>query len=822
MVKVADRDSVPATIAIMAKTAREASQTFAFREWAARLATKAGPRDYVGQLRELYNGILERWRYVQEPGEWVHGSARSLIACVLGTRYNGHDDARNLSLANIPSREKGWGDCDDVSTAVAAGVLALGMQARFRVVVRNNGGHVSVVAITPKGETVSLDPVGHPNHTFGWMLPAATDQVSYYDMYGANSANLGRCDCRRGTTRVMTWGGKVRGNVPATFARVPLVPNAQGQYVRAPAPTVLAVPAGYMRGGEFADGLVGIDENGLEWNYDGGTGSWTAQGMAGWADIKRRWKKRIKAVKKVVKKVVKLTRKVQAKILGSKIAQKLVGAALQVWGVPFPATAAVMQAAKTILDKGGLIGLIKLLKKSPKAAFQLVAKAVKQGLLASNLVPPAAKKYLSGEDDGIYAVPGNDGNYYEVSPISAVVELSAVPDYKAAASVPDAKAELNNVSVVLQVQPQAIGSHARKKGQGDSDWYTDAVYFATYPKAPANAGSSAVYKAAWIRINKAVLAAMANANVTKPALPSSPTTKASPIFAVNAQEQAIARQVVADRPTSQAHQGKTYQRQKQTDDVWFTDVAYWRAYPNGPHKIPKSDKSHAQAWLRMQTAVKQALAQAGTPAQKVAPKIELVPATIPPITAPPSSPNIIPIAPMTPAANSTVPTSPPVQSKSGSQCWEDVNQSICVDFVRNPNETLFAKEVVTEVPRTETTRAGVMQRASGQTEAQWLANVAYWRAYPAGPIKIPDTAPLFAEAWARIHKQVKAAMKASSVTPSKPEIQVPDVPSTLPDLPDLPDVTPDVGPDIQPPKTEQKTNWLPIAAAAAAFFLLGK
>lgn len=799
----------------MAKTAREAAQTFAFREWAARLATKAEPRDYVGQLRELYKGILERWRYVQEPGEWVHGNARSLIACVLGTRYNGKEDARDVSLASISSREKGWGDCDDVSTAVAAGVLALGMQARFRVVVRDKGGHVSVVAITPKGETVSIDPVGHPTHPFGWMLPAAADQVSYYDMYGANSANLGRCDCRRGTTRVMDWKGKVRGNVPATFARVPLIANAQGQYVRAPAPTVLTVPAGYMRGGDFADGLAGVDENGLEWTYDGDTGSWLSPGMSGWADVKRRWRKRFKAVKKVVKKVVKFTRKVQAKILGSKIAQKLVGAALQVWGVPFPATAAVMQAAKTILDKGGLIGLIKLLKKSPKAAFQLVAKAVKQGLLASNLVPAGAKKYLSGEDDGIYAVPGNDGNYYEVSPISAIVELSAVPDYQAAQSVPDTKAELNNVSVVLQVKPQAIGTHTRKKGQGDSDWYTDAVYFATYPKAPANASSSAVYKAAWIRINKAVLAAMANGSLKTPALPSTPMTKSTAkIFAVNAQEQAIARQVVADRPTSQAHQGKTYARQKQTDEVWFTDVAYWRAYPNGPHKIPKGDKGHAQAWMRMQNAVKQALAQAGTPAQKVAPKIELKPT----VTAPPTSPNVIPFTPLSPAAN-TVPTSPPVQSKSGSQCWEDVNQSICVDFERNPNETLFAKEVASEVPRTETTRAGVMQKASGQSQAQWLANVAYWRAYPAGPIKIPDTAPLFADAWKRIHTQVKAALKAQNVAPSKPDIVVPDVPSTLPDLPDLPDISPDTTPDTTPDKPEQKTNWLPIAAAAALLFL---
>lgn len=44
----------------MGRTALEAANTPAVREWAATLAAKAGPRDYVGQLRELYGDIVER------------------------------------------------------------------------------------------------------------------------------------------------------------------------------------------------------------------------------------------------------------------------------------------------------------------------------------------------------------------------------------------------------------------------------------------------------------------------------------------------------------------------------------------------------------------------------------------------------------------------------------------------------------------------------------------------------------------------------------------------------------------------------------------
>lgn len=182
----------PFTLATMGRTANEAASTWTFREWASRLATKAPPRDYVRQLGELYRGILRRWRYVAEPEEWIHGTAGSAIDHVLGAKYNRGRLCKNplrCDLEQTPATEKGWGDCDDVATVAAAGVLALGMHPFFRVVRWPGGAHVSVVARTPRRQLVSIDPVGHPEHPFGWVMrPPGGEGPTYYNLEGQRIA----------------------------------------------------------------------------------------------------------------------------------------------------------------------------------------------------------------------------------------------------------------------------------------------------------------------------------------------------------------------------------------------------------------------------------------------------------------------------------------------------------------------------------------------------------------------------------------------------------------------------------------------------------
>ncbi len=169
------------TLDTMRATALEASRTWAIRELAARIATRAGPRDYVGQLRMIYQFIIHRWRYVMEPEEFIHGTARSMLAHVAGTKYNAPgEDPATVDLSAMPLKEHGWGDCDDVATLTASLVAAIGLRAYFRVGSGEAGAHVSVVARLPKGKGVSVDPVGHPKHPFGWVMKAP--RVKYYDV----------------------------------------------------------------------------------------------------------------------------------------------------------------------------------------------------------------------------------------------------------------------------------------------------------------------------------------------------------------------------------------------------------------------------------------------------------------------------------------------------------------------------------------------------------------------------------------------------------------------------------------------------------------
>jgi hypothetical protein len=168
-------------LATMRKTALEASRTWAIRELASRIATRAGPRDYVGQLRKIYEFIIARWRYVMEPEEFVHGTASSALKHVLGTKYNAPgEDPTMVDLDAMPLREHGWGDCDDVATIAASMVMAIGLKAFFRVAQASTGAHVSVVARLPTRMGVSVDPVGYPKHKFGWAMPAP--KIGYYDV----------------------------------------------------------------------------------------------------------------------------------------------------------------------------------------------------------------------------------------------------------------------------------------------------------------------------------------------------------------------------------------------------------------------------------------------------------------------------------------------------------------------------------------------------------------------------------------------------------------------------------------------------------------
>ena len=170
----------------MGKAALDASNTFTLREWAGVLAARAGPRDFLGQLRQLYDGVLNRSRYVMESGEWIDGSARTLLGHMLGAKYNRGPTCpspEHCSIERTPWKQRGWGDCDSYASLMAAGIRALGMKPFFRTIRTPVTAHVAAVAELPGGRgIVSLDPVGHPKKPFGWAMRGG--MVRYWTLNG--------------------------------------------------------------------------------------------------------------------------------------------------------------------------------------------------------------------------------------------------------------------------------------------------------------------------------------------------------------------------------------------------------------------------------------------------------------------------------------------------------------------------------------------------------------------------------------------------------------------------------------------------------------
>jgi hypothetical protein len=168
-------------------------------------------------------------------------------------------------------------------------------------------------------------------------------------------------------------------------------------------------------------------------------------------------------------------------------------------------------------------------------------------------------------------------------------------------------------------------------------------------------------------------------------------------------------------------------------DDWYTNVAFWETYPKAPTKLSAKDpaqKAYRHAWMRLRGKVRKCLT---TPKKKG-------------------------------GGEKIKPTTPKEGTKFPDRVAEIRNSQAVVDhrptsFPRNPS------------PHNK--------RGSGQTEADWLANVAYWTTYPDAPVRITPAKEhrKFVTVWKRIHGLVsvnllhankKEDSKKGGVTPKDP------------------------------------------------------
>lgn len=152
------------TIRQIGKAIKAGSIYLPIRNHAASLATTAGPKNYLGQVKAIYDGMIKNWRYVRDPvsRELVTHSPHAIYQLILA------GDGRGVG------RGKGAGDCDDAAAAVGAQLEAIGFPTRIAVTAPRGApagrmfGHVFVQAQVPGHGWVTVDPVVHPDHGFGW------------------------------------------------------------------------------------------------------------------------------------------------------------------------------------------------------------------------------------------------------------------------------------------------------------------------------------------------------------------------------------------------------------------------------------------------------------------------------------------------------------------------------------------------------------------------------------------------------------------------------------------------------------------------------
>mgnify|MGYP006345084059 CR=1 FL=1 len=176
-------DAVRATVGLMAASIRRSSKDVRIRQHAARLAARARPKDYLGQLAEIWKDFVKNWRYVRDPlrYEMIENSPRAVYQYILGGN-GGLGDGR------------GGSDCDGATIGVCSLCDAIGFPCRIVTMAVSGlqpGRSMSHVyaQVFINGVWITVDPVLYPNGTLGDEAPAS--RRAYWNLSGRMIGNVG-------------------------------------------------------------------------------------------------------------------------------------------------------------------------------------------------------------------------------------------------------------------------------------------------------------------------------------------------------------------------------------------------------------------------------------------------------------------------------------------------------------------------------------------------------------------------------------------------------------------------------------------------------
>lgn len=148
------------------------------RNHAAAVASLARPKDFIGQLRNIYNDFISRWRYVKDPTsrELLTASPEAIWRLTIG------GDGIGVGYG------KGAGDCDCATIALGSMLEGIGFKTRLGTTAPIKArpgrlfGHVFIQAFVPKRGWITVDPVLHPKRPFG--ATAYHSRMALWDLDG--------------------------------------------------------------------------------------------------------------------------------------------------------------------------------------------------------------------------------------------------------------------------------------------------------------------------------------------------------------------------------------------------------------------------------------------------------------------------------------------------------------------------------------------------------------------------------------------------------------------------------------------------------------
>lgn len=157
------------TIDLIGEAIVSSSRYLPIRNRAAALASTAPPKNYLGQVKAIFDDFVRRWRYVRDPygRELVTRSPRQVFELVMGGR----------SASPGAGLGRGVGDCDDAAIAIGGQLAAIGFPVRIATIAPQGippgrtMSHVFVQTQVPGLGWISVDPVVYPKHGLGYTPP---------------------------------------------------------------------------------------------------------------------------------------------------------------------------------------------------------------------------------------------------------------------------------------------------------------------------------------------------------------------------------------------------------------------------------------------------------------------------------------------------------------------------------------------------------------------------------------------------------------------------------------------------------------------------